>query len=465
MVASTATPTPSRIPTAQRPASAGVVAAAHVITETPGTQSGAYCGSADLAITNTGTPPVVAPGGTIVYTQVVTNNGPLDAVNAVFSETLPANTTFQSLPNVAGWTCVTPAVGAAGSISCTNPDVAKSAIATFTLTVNVLSSTPNGTQIVDVANILAGTSDPNLSNNSATAVTTVGAIGTADLQVINTSSSPTTLAGSNVTMTAAVTNLGPSAASTVTFTEAVPANTSVATTFRSSRGLVLQLASRWHCCGDDAHLHDLSLAANANASFPLVLKVLAATPSGTVISGDANITSTTPDPNALNNESIATTIVATAGQSDLGVTSSALPNPVTQGNNITYTQSVFNNGPAAATAATFTDTIPTGTTLASFTPPANWTCNSIPVGGTGTITCTLNIGQTIPVNGTVSFPVVVNVNLATTAPHRAGWSRASGCGRCRRRQARLQGPSVRWPGSTCGPRRGTMLPAGYRRNS
>ena len=395
--------------------SSGVVATAHVITETPGTQSGAYCGSADLAITNTGTPPVVAPGGTIVYTQVVTNNGPLDAVNAVFSETLPANTTFQSLPNVAGWTCVTPGVGATGTISCTNPDVAKNATATFTLTVNVLSSTPSGTQIVDVANVLSGTSDPNLANNSATAVTTVGAIGTADLQVINTSSAPTTLAGSNVTMTAAVTNLGPSTASTVSFTEAVPANTSVATTFVPPAGWACNSLPAGTVAGTVLTCTISSLAANANASFPLILKVLAATPSGTVISGDANITSTTPDPNALNNESIATTIVATAGQSDLGVTSSALPNPVTQGNNITYTQSVFNNGPAAATAATFTDTIPTGTTLASFTPPVNWTCNAIPVGGTGTITCTLNLAQNIPVNGTVNFPLVVNVNLATAA--------------------------------------------------
>ena len=106
------------------------------------------------------------------------------------------------------------------------------------------------------------------------------------------------------------------------------------------------------------------------------------------------------------------TIVGGAGQADLAVTSSDTPDPVSQGNNITYTQSVINNGPAAETNATFTDTIPANTTLISFVPPANWTCNTIAVGGTGTFTCTLTTG-TIAVGASVSFPMIVKVNPAT----------------------------------------------------
>jgi uncharacterized repeat protein (TIGR01451 family) len=103
------------------------------------------------------------------------------------------------------------------------------------------------------------------------------------------------------------------------------------------------------------------------------------------------------------------------------VTSSGVPNPVTAGNNITYTQSITNNGPTAITIAgatnvTFTDAIPANTTLASaFTAPAGWMCNSIAVGGTGTFTCTLNSGQTLAVNATVNFPLVVTVNPGTAA--------------------------------------------------
>ena len=397
----------------------GVVASAHVITETPGTQSGAYCGSADLSVTNVGTPPVVAPGGTIMYTQVVTNNGPLDAVNGVFSETIPANTTFLSLPAVAGWTCTTPAVGATGTISCTNPDVAKSSSSTFNLSVTVNALAAGGSQIVDVANVVSGTSDPNLANNSATAIVTVGAIGTADLQVVNTSSAATTVAGTQVTMTAVVTNIGPGAASGLAFTEDTANNyptNSVHATFVS-----LAAPAGWSCVtppvGGTGTITctATSLAVNGTATFPVILSVPAAAPVGTLLSGIANITSTTPDPNTGNNISTATTVVASSGQSDLAVASAAVPSTVTQGNNITYTQTVTNNGPAAATVATFTDTIPAGTTLVSFTPPANWTCNTIPVGGTGTITCTLNIAQNIPVNGSVSFPLVVKVSLSTAA--------------------------------------------------
>lgn len=395
--------------------SAGVVATAHIITETPGTQSGAFCGAADLAVTNSASPAVVAPGGTIVYTQVVTNNGPLDGVNAVFSEAIPANTTFLSLPAVSGWNCTVPAVGGTGNITCTNPLVAKGASSTFTLSVQVNVGTASGTQIVDVANILSGTSDPNLTNNSATAVVTVGAVGTADLQVVNTASSPTTIAGNNVTMTAVVTNLGPSAAAGLSFTETVPANTTVGITFVPPAGWFCNPLPAGSAAGTVLTCTLSSLAANGTATFPLALNVNLATPSGTLISATADITSSTPDPNSINNESTATTTVAIAGQSDLAVTSSALPNPVTQGNNITYTQAVTNNGPAAATVATFTDTIPAGTTFVSLPQPANWTCVTPAVGGTGTVTCTLNAGQNIADGASVNFPLVVNVNLTTAA--------------------------------------------------
>ena len=80
----------------------GVVLPGLSITQTPGTRSGAFCAGADLAVTNSGTPnPVLAgpgPGNVITYTQSVTNNGPLDALNAVFSETFPPTRHFNHLP-------------------------------------------------------------------------------------------------------------------------------------------------------------------------------------------------------------------------------------------------------------------------------------------------------------------------------------------------------------------------------
>lgn len=399
------------------PGQPGMVVTTHVITETPGTQPGAYCASADLSVTNSGSPAVVAPGGNITYTQGVNNGGPFDAVNVVFSESIPANTTFQSISSLAGWTCVTPAVGTTGTISCTNPDFASGGTGSFTVVVQVSPATPSGTQIIDVDNITSGTSDPNLANNTATAITTVASATESDLAITNTASAPTVIAGSNVTMTAVVSNNGPAAAATAAFTETIPANTTL--------GALLVPPAGWSCnsipvggTGTFTCTNN-SFAALASASFPIVLNVNSATPSGTVISATANISASTPDPNYGNNSATATTVVGAAGQVDLAVAGSGTPNPVTSGNNIAYTQSVTNNGPSPITASgittvTFTDAIPANTTLAvAFTAPVGWTCNSIAVGATGTFTCTLNSGQTLAIGAIVNFPLVVKVDVAT----------------------------------------------------
>jgi uncharacterized repeat protein (TIGR01451 family) len=373
-------------------------------------------------VTNAGLPTIVLAGGNITYTQTVTNNGPFDATNAVFSESIPANTTFQSINTVAGWSCATPAVGGTGTISCTNPDFASAGAVTFTVVVQVGNGTPSGTQIVDVDNITSGTTDPNLANNSATVVTTVGTATQADLSVTNTPSALTVTAGTNFTMTAVVTNLGPAGATGLVFTEPTASNagSTVNATFVS-----LAAPSGWSCttpavgASGTITCTAASLAVNGTATFPIVMSVPAAAPAGTVLLGTANIAAPTPDPNFSNNSATASVTVAAAGQVDLAVTSSDAPDPVTPGNNISYTQSITNNGPTGITASgatttvTFTDTVPANTSLVSFTAPANWTCVNTAVGSTGTVTCTLNSGQILAVGAVVNFPMVVKVNAAT----------------------------------------------------
>jgi uncharacterized repeat protein (TIGR01451 family) len=398
------------------PGQAGVLNTGLTITQTPGVQSGSYCAGADLAVTNTGTPnPVLAgpgPGNVITYTQSVTNNGPFDALNAVFGETIPANTTFQSLsfPNGSGWTCTAPSIGGTGTISCTNPDVANAASTTFTVGVAVNTGVASGTVVTDVDNVTAGNSDPNLANNSATVQTTVGLSTTADLSITNTASPNPVIAGNNITYTVVVANNGAATASTVAFSEAIPANTTfVSATPSPATGWTCSVVSGTLTCSNP------TVAAGASTSFAVVVTVASATASGTVITDTANVSSTTTDPNPNNNTATATDVVATAGQSDLSVTSTETPNPVTDGNNITYTQTVTNNGPAASGTATFTDAIPTGTTFVSFTVPTGWSCGTLPAVGSsgGTITCTIS---SLPVNTAtpVSFPLIVKASLGDT---------------------------------------------------
>ncbi len=405
--------TTSRDPYGATVGAPGLVNITSSIPQTPGTQPGAECASADLAVTNSGTPnPVLAgpgPGNVITYTQSVTNNGPLDALNATSTEVVPANTTFQSFnnPGGSGWTCITPAVGGTGTITCTNPDVAKAASTTFTFSAAVNTGVASGTVITDVIDASSGTNDAILSNNSASVQTTVGLSTTADLSITNSGTPNPVLAGSNITYTVFVQNNGAATASGVVFSEPIPANTSFVSVVPSPlAGWTCGVVTGTLSCSNP------SVASGASTTFTVVLNVAAGTAAGTVITDTATVASSTTDPNPNNNGATSTVVVATAGQADLSITSAAAPNPVTSSNNITYTQLVTNNGPAVSGVATFTDAIPTGTTFVSFTPPVGWNCGAtIPaVGGTGTISCSI---VTLALNATASFPLVVKVNSGT----------------------------------------------------
>jgi uncharacterized repeat protein (TIGR01451 family) len=87
---------------------------------------------------------------------------------------------------------------------------------------------------------------------------------------------------------------------------------------------------------------------------------------------------------------------------DLKVTVTDSPDPVVQGQDVTYTFSIRNQGPTYAANVVFTDTLPAGLNLISATPA---TCLGIPPA----ITCTLG---NVP-NGSVATVTIV---ARTTAP-------------------------------------------------
>jgi uncharacterized repeat protein (TIGR01451 family) len=68
---------------------------------------------------------------------------------------------------------------------------------------------------------------------------------------------------------------------------------------------------------------------------------------------------------------------------DLTVTNSGTPSPVTAGNNITYTQAVYNHGPSNCSTGSLTEPTPANTTFVSVvvvtTGGGTWTCTSAPV--------------------------------------------------------------------------------------
>jgi uncharacterized repeat protein (TIGR01451 family) len=355
---------------------------------------------ADLSVTNSASPNPVNAGQNITYSQTVANGGPASATTVVLTETLPANTTFVSLSGPAGWACTSVA-----PFTCSIATLAASANASFTFVVKVNTAVASGTTITDTASVSSAISDPNMNNNTASV--NVQVADSADISVTNSATPVPVLAGASITYTQVVTNNGPSTATGASFTETTPPNTN----FQS-----VAAPGAWFCVHPIAGsagtitCTDPSFAPGA-ASFTVVLQVNAGTAAGTAINDTATANSSTTDPNLANNSATAADVVATAAQADLVTTNSAAPASVAAGSNVTYTQSVTNDGPSAAAAASFTQTTPPNTNFQSIAFPAGWTCPvTPPVGGTGTITCN---DPSMAATTTANFTLVLQVNAGT----------------------------------------------------
>jgi uncharacterized repeat protein (TIGR01451 family) len=363
----------------------------------------AGAGQADLSVTETASPNPVTAGQNITYSQTVANAGPAAAATVTLTENVPVNTTFVSLIGPGGgWSCTSTA-----PYMCNIASLATGAPATFTFTVQVNPTVAMGTLISDTASVASSvTVDPNLNNNTVSTIVAVA--DSADLSVTNSATPVPVLAGGTITYTQVVTNAGPSSAASASLNENTPSNT----TFQS-----IAMPSGWSCTtptvGSAGAINctDPSFAAG-NGSFTLVVKVTPGTAAGTAVNDTVTVSSSTPDPNPANNTATANDVVALGTQADLVTTNSAAPASVAAGNNVTYTQSVTNLGPAAAaTGATFTQSTPPNTNFQSIAAPSGWGCVTPAVGATGTITCT--DGNTIAVNGTANFTLLLQVNAGT----------------------------------------------------
>jgi len=97
----------------------------------------------------------------------------------------------------------------------------------------------------------------------------------------------------------------------------------------------------------------------------------------------------------------------------------ASPNPVTHGSNLTYTLSVYNNGPDVSDGDTITDVLPAGTTFVSYS-TTNGTCTHPAVGYGGTFKCTRSTGLNKGSYwGPVKLTVRVNAAAGTTLKNTA----------------------------------------------
>lgn len=124
---------------------------------------------ADLSVRISADKSIVLPGETLTYTVEANNSGPEFANNVTLTMSVPDGTAFVSLSKPLGWDCTTPAVGAAGPVTCTTAalDVATD---TFVLTVTAGAASDDVT-ITNIATITSPATDGNPGNNTATVST------------------------------------------------------------------------------------------------------------------------------------------------------------------------------------------------------------------------------------------------------------------------------------------------------
>ncbi|TAG60451.1 MAG: DUF4347 domain-containing protein [Oscillatoriales cyanobacterium] len=352
--------------------------------------------SADIATVKTG-PAFALPNSSITYTITSTNNGPNDATNVLIQDPLPPGLTFSSADN-------------GGIFNPTTRSVSWPVISTLangasvTRSITVTAPATIGS-VTNLAFSSSSTFDPNLINNTGEGIVSQAttAIVPATADIITSKTGPTTaVAGSTVTYTITSQNSGPSSATNVTVTDALPAGLTGVTasdggSYNPATGVVTFPAIATLGIG----------AANAVSR-----TVSFSTPNTGTVIDIARSTAETPDPNSANNNGtaaiaqVSTTITSSADV----VTTKAGPASVTPGATATYTITAQNVGPSAAANVSITDTLPVGLTGVTasnggtYNPATgivSWTAiASLASGAANAVTRTVSI--VAPASGTVA---------------------------------------------------------------
>ena len=170
----------------------------------------------DLAITKQTNPEPVAVGSQLTYTLVITNNGPSTANGIVLTDNIPNTVTNPqySLDNGTTWTNWT------GTL---NLNPLNNGASEKVLIRGTVSNTAIGI-ITNTASVTSNSFDPNLSNNSATVISTISLL--ADLAITVSASPDPVMIGETLVYTVNAVNNGPSTATPVTLTYTAPLNLS-----------------------------------------------------------------------------------------------------------------------------------------------------------------------------------------------------------------------------------------------
>jgi large repetitive protein len=331
---------------------------------------------ADVAVSKSLTPTTALVGDTVTMFVSVLNNGPNRASGIVVTDVLPAGLTFVSASPQQGTYVPSSGQWQVG-------DLQNGGNATLIITARV---TQPGTIINTSTKTGANEPDPDTSNDSA--IATLNAAASADVAIEKRVDNPTPSVGQDVTFTVTTRNTGPSDASGVTVSDALPP------------GLALVSATPSQGTTYDAGTGAWTVGALQVSAFATLTLVASVNTPGVIVNTANKTAQTEADLNPANDQSsVSLNAVDTA---DIQVTK-AISNPTPAvDQQVTFTVTATNLGPSPATGVAVTDQLPAGLTFVSATPsqgdydPATgvWTVGSVAASQSAVLSLTALVTQT-----------------------------------------------------------------------
>jgi uncharacterized repeat protein (TIGR01451 family) len=360
--------------------------------------------SATLLVTKSDNNATTAvPGKTVTYTFAVSNEGPSDATNVTITDAVDGAIDPSSL----GWSTTSGGTSTSSGATYTFPTaIAPGQTAKAYLYAKVLPSAAASLGLASTTDSILSVTDfgggaATLDPASVKSVT-LSLTPQADLGISLSDSLPHSggigeaTPGGPITYTIQVTNNGPSDVTSATVSDTVPAAISGATLV-SENGVTV----------NTPFVSPLTTAAiPAGGSFVcLVSGTISNSASGNSFSNTATVAPPTGVADLVSANNSATDTDALPA--DLTVTNTdstagtATPGTAIPGQAISYTLVVSNSGPAGATGATVSDTLPalTGLKLVSVTPAGSATSGA----KTGSITSPFNDTVNLPAGGSITY--------------------------------------------------------------
>jgi uncharacterized repeat protein (TIGR01451 family) len=352
----------------------------------------------DLRVTKDVTDPLPTEGDVITYRIRVLNLGPNAATGVQVQDILPTEGVTYISDNSGGSYDHITGIWDVGAIPADDGYLLR-------IDVSVKPGT-FGQTFTNTASILsADQPDPDTSNNSASVNIKVDYL---DLELTKSVDNDTPDAGDTVVFTITVTNNGPHDASGVVVTDQLP--TGITYISDNSGGSYDPVAGTWSVGDLDNKNH---------ATLTITATVDAGTDGQTIIN-EAEITAVDQPDSNLGNE-YATASVHVAG-TDLEISKTVDNLTPAEGDVVTWTITVINNGPNPATGAEITDILPAGVSYSSNNPSQGsfdykksqvWKVGALPVFDGVNGKATLELTSTV--DGGTSGQNIVNVAFLTAS--------------------------------------------------